>query len=462
MRELSRFFVAVFVLCMSLMATVSHALIPKVSYEYTVGSSVVWVSSQEAACQAYPGYQNPLDTNYVWTYLSTQVFSVTGALCHFRTNHKSSGAVANPDSQVSVLVRSVAPYCPTGTTESGTGCACNAGTDESNGQCVPHTNQCTAKTGQVGILSWTEGYTRTPDEGDRQAVGPIMSPPSNGEVCDSGCAVSLQTSGPGVQPYVSQFPTANGLYRRSVDYPSLGLGKECTAGAADAGAKKDTPPPDCPGSVGDLGNGKPVCVGTAAKPVTPTPLGAAPGASPIAGNPPAGAKPPSGEGSGTGSAGRTPTTGNGTATGGPAGAATGGKGGGAGGTAATGAGGTGQGEMPTPCGAPGQAICAVKVDETGVAPNAGTTFDASKTAVDQSAADTLQKINQARDRTDGPSWSFTFALPIGCSPYPVGFAGVTLNVCQYQGTIHDLLSMVWAAVTAFTIIGMVGRTIRGT
>lgn len=104
----------------------------------------------------------------------------------------------------------------------------------------------------------------------------------------------------------------------------------------------------------------------------------------------------------------------------------------------------------------------MKIDETGVPAGAGTSYDSASKAINDSATDTETKINAARDRTDGPAWSFTFALPSGCSPYPVGFGSVVLDVCQYQGTIHDLLSMVWSAVTAFTIIGMVGRTIRGT
>ena len=465
----STFFRRFAVSCALLLAVASsHALVPlapqyKGLWPWQGTADYVYGSSADAVCAAMlPGFvaQYPAPMTAHRTAVDTAPTLTSSGVCGGYATYP----VAEARRAGGGLYMEPGDSCPVNSTPVTGGCQCKSGFDESNGQCVPHTNQCTGKTGQVGILSWTEGYTRTPDEGDRQAVGPIMSPPPSGEVCDSGCSVSIQTSGPGVQPYVSQSPTSNGLYRRSVDYPSLGLGKECTAGTADAGAKKDAPPPECPGAVGDLGNGKPVCVGTAAKPITPTPLGAAPGAVPIAGNPPAGAKPPTGEGSGTGSAGRTPTTGSGTATGGPAAAAAGGKGGGAGGTA-TGTGATTNGEgkeEKDPCGAPGQAVCNVKVDETGTPAGAGTTFDSSKASLDQSAADTLQKINAARDRTDGPSWSFTFALPTGCAPYPVGFGGVVLNVCQYQGTIHDLLSMVWAAVTAFTIIGMVGRTIRGT
>lgn len=448
----------VFAVLALLVCGVVNASFPPSTVEYSYPSVGVWSTSAAAACQSGVA----LEQSSAGSQYTVSFVNVTGTApnfsCVMRYTLKSDGSSSTANRQLNS--RSAAASCPANATLANGSCSCNPGYDESGGQCVPHVNQCTSKTGQVGILNWTEGYTRTPDEGDRQAVGPVMTPPSNGQVCDGGCTVSLQLGGPGVQPMVSQSPTANGLYRRSVDYPSMNLGSECTMGTADTGAKKDAPPPDCPGSVGEIG-GKTVCVGTAAKPVTTAPLGQPP-APAVAGNPAAGPKPASGEGSGTGSAGRTPSTGNGTATGGPSGAAVGGKGGGAGGTASSTAGGTGTGETPTPCGAPGQAICAVKVDETGTPSNAGTTFDAAKEAVENSGNQTIEKINQARDRTDGPAWSFTFALPTGCSPYPVGFANVVLNVCQYQGTIHDLLSMVWAAVTAFTIIGMVGRTIRGT
>ena len=442
MRLAFRLFFAMLVLVLS---SHVHALVPVGTGYKWPGDDITAYPTIEAACKAWiASAPNAATYNYS---------GHDGLMC--QVVPKAGGAVSSWGA-----VTQVTGVCPANSTAVSGGCQCNTNYDESGGQCVPHVNQCTAKTGVVGVTNWTQGYSRTPDEGDVYGVGPVYPPPAGGNVCDGGCLVSLQTSGPGVSFYVSQTPTPNGLYRRSVDYPNIGLGTECTAGAADAGAQKTTAAPPCPGTVGEV-NGKTVCVGTAAQPVTTAPIDR-PSVPPVAGNPAAGAKPASGEGAGTGSTGRTPSAGNGTATGGPAGAAVGGKGGGAGGTASSTAGGTGEGETPDPCGAPGQPMCNVKVDETGTAANAGTTFDAAKEAVENSGNQTIEKINQARDRTDGPAWSFTFALPTGCSPYPVGFGEVVLNVCQYQGTIHDLLSMVWAAVTAFTIIGMVGRTIRGT
>lgn len=349
--------------------------------------------------------------------------------------------------------------CPANSTGSSS-CVCNTGFDEAGGNsCVAHANACTGKTGQVGVINWTEGYTRTGDEGDRGAVGPLTLVPSSGNVCSEGCNVSLQISGPGVQFYSSQQSNSQGLYRRSVDYPSLNMGTECTSSVADVGVKPDTPSPDCPGSVGDL-NGRTVCVGTAAKPVTTVPLGA-PSSPPIAGNPAAGPKPATGDGSGTGSDGRTPGAGSGGAGGGGTAAGVGGKGGGAGGTAS----GTGTraapaaGEQQAACGAPGEPVCAVKVDERGVPASAGASFDTANTSLD-TAKDAAKAGIDAADSMQTPSWSFSFQLPTGCTPYNVNIKNFVLNPCQYQSTIHDLMSMIWAAVTAFCIIGMVGRTIR--
>lgn len=413
--------------------------------------------SPDAACAAGTPPANSLGPS------SPTRVSDTEYACKWLVPFNGGTAVAGSDT----ARRTGSQACPANSTAVTGGCQCNTNYDESNGQCVPHTNQCTAKTGQVGILSWTEGYTRTPDEGDRQAVGPVMSPPPSGEVCDSGCSVSLQTSGPGVQPYVSQYPTANGLYRRSVDYPSLGLGKECTAGAADAGAKKDAPAPDCPGSVGDLGNGKPVCVGTAAKPITPTPLGGAPGATPIAGNPAAGAKPPSGEGSGTGSAGRTPTTGNGTAAGGPSAAGVGGKGGGAGGTAAgVGTGGSGTGDEPhKPCGGPGEPTCNVKVDETGVPAAAGTSFDSAKAKMDETKTKNDEQLQKAAGTGDKgffePLRSMFWAPPVAaCETFdlPQQVGGLKLDACGVVDGVRNAMALVWAGAGLFLCFGMIKRS----
>jgi len=316
---------------------------------------------------------------------------------------------------------------------------------------------CKAKQGVMGVVNWTEGFTRTPDEGDRAAVGGYNAPPANGQMCQQGCEVSAQIQGPGVQYYVSQQPTAQGLYRRSADFPSIGMGTACTA-SNDAPNSPVAPEPKCTGTLGQVNN-KTVCVSTPAAPVATQGMPEPPSKA-IAGNPSAGPKPTSGSGSGTGSVGRTPDAGTGGNSGGSMAAAVGGKGGDAGGTAT----GTGTvkapatGEQQANCGAPGQPVCAVKVNEEGY-PDGKSAFTTSKDAIDKNATDTKTAINGA-GTMQAPQWSFSFQLPTGCTPYDTGLRGFVLDPCKYQSMIHDLMSMLWAAATVFCIIGMVGRTIR--
>lgn len=444
-------------------AMLASALVPTVTGWYVVRPDLAR-SDKPAACAAYAAYRTAQITNGMSSFVVKPNATYPNH-CYAEQIVTATGARIGDFLEAYVAVNGA---CPANSTAVTGGCQCNANYDESGGQCVPHTNQCTSKTGVVGVLSWTEGYTRTPDEGDRQAVGgPVMTPPASGEVCDGGCVVSLQTSGPGVQPFVSQSPTSNGLYRRSVDYPSLGLGKECTMGAADAGAKKDIPPPPCPGSVGDIGNGKPVCVGTAAKPVTATPLGAAPGAEAIAGNPPAGGKPPSGEGSGTGSAGRTPATGDGGPAGGPAGAATGGKGGGAGGTAAgTGSGGgSSPNDNKDPCGGPGQPVCNVKVDEKGTPSGAGETYTPAKQKMDETKTKNDEQLTKAAGNADKgffePVRSMFWSPPIAaCETFvlPQQVGGLSLDACGVVDGVRNAMAIVWAGAGLFLCFGMIKRS----
>lgn len=315
----------------------------------------------------------------------------------------------------------------------------------------PVVDTCTPKAGQSTTVNFTEGYTRTTEEGDRAGVGPINTPPADGIVCSAGCKVAAQTSGPGVQPYVSLTPTAQGLYRRSLDLPAQHLGQSCSAGAGgaagnDASVSPVAASPTCPGFVGEV-NGKTGCYGTAAKPVIPTTIPRSADKPPVPGNPAAGSKPATGEGSGSTGAGRTPAAGDGGNAGGPASAAVGPKG-----TVSKPV----EGEEQAACGAPGQPKC--QIDETGTPTGTGE-FDSGKTALDTNKDSVKTAIDGAAN-IQVPAWTFSFALPTGCTAYNTGIKGFVMNPCQYQSTIHDLMSMVWAAVTAFCIIGMVGRTIR--
>lgn len=56
-----------------------------------------------------------------------------------------------------------------------------------------------------------------------------------------------------------------------------------------------------------------------------------------------------------------------------------------------------------------------------------------------------------------PEINWSFSLPSGCSPIPVPFGrfGFTeVNICPWQGMIHDIMSMLWAAAGLFGAIGI--------
>lgn len=109
------------------------------------------------------------------------------------------------------------------------------------------------------------------------------------------------------------------------------------------------------------------------------------------------------------------------------------------------------------CGLPTTPKCSI--DETGTPTGPAETFTQPKSDIDAAKSAAESAIGNAAS-ISAPVWSFTFQLPTGCAPYVTGLRGVVLNVCQYQSTMHSLLSAIWAAATVFAMIGMVGRTIR--
>lgn len=461
------------VLLLFCLCTHAYALIPVVNSEPFVWrgdvSKQVFGSEPGAACASEIALRHP-----TYSFQSVVLASWQSGECMGKT---STGPVIHVDDISAVCVRGslntetrvcdIPPQCPANSTQVSGGCQCNSGFDQSGSQCVPHVDQCSGQTGKTGVLNWTEGYTRTPDEGDRKAVGTVYSPPSSGNVCLGSCSVSLQTSGPGVQPLVSQAPTSQGLYRRSVDYPYVALGTSCNPGVADVGADKNATPPDCPGTVGEY-SGHPVCVGTAAKPVIASGMPQAPGSTPIAGNPTAGDKPATGEGSGSGSAGRTPSSGDGTAKGGPADAGKGGKGGEAGGTAD----GTGvspkrtDDKQPDPCGAPSQPECSVRVNEKGTPDGAGTTFDVAKGKMDETKGKNDDQLQRAAGTSDKgflePVRSMFWAPPIAaCEPVelPSRMQGLKVDACGVVDGGRSIMAFLWAAGGLFLCLGMIKRSI---
>lgn len=56
-----------------------------------------------------------------------------------------------------------------------------------------------------------------------------------------------------------------------------------------------------------------------------------------------------------------------------------------------------------------------------------------------------------------PNINWSFSLPSGCGPIPVPFGKYgfsEVNICPWQGMIHDLMSMLWAAAGLFGAIGI--------
>lgn len=279
--------------------------------------------------------------------------------------------------------------CPANSTLSGSSCVCNSGYVPSGSSCVSQPS-CPDAVGSLRVVNVTEGWARSSDANADDLVSTSGSPPSSlddgkclGEVSDvKSC-------------WRSQVPAANGLYRVSCDYVIKVAGDGSGTPATDANPL--TPPPACPGFVGEV-NGVTVCVGTSTQPVNgtnPSPGGESPG------NPAAGPKPTTGEGSGSDGAGRTPSSGNGGNAGGPGAAAT--------------PPASPTVEIEAQCGVAGKPACSVTVDESGV-PTGTNAFSTPQQALDTFALERQQGIEGAGDKTSLP-WIWGFNLPSGtCAP----------------------------------------------
>lgn len=252
----------------------------------------------------------------------------------------------------------------------------------------------------------------------------------------------------------SQAPTSSGLYRGSMDMQVTKTATQCSTD--DAGVSQAQPAgPSCPGSTMKVGE-RTVCAGTAAAPVDADQSAGVPGGSPgNKGNPPAGDAGSGGTGSG-----RVPAVGVGGPAGGPVGSTGGGIGTGVDangnptGTTNT----PGEGTEQAACGAPGQPRCAI--DETGTPRSAAGIFDPATAAADAAKTQIDTKITEAK-ALQAPGWTWTFTLPTACSAIELPAFGMSIDVCQWQGLIHDILALCWIGATIWCCIGMVGRTLQG-
>lgn len=333
------------------------------------------------------------------------------------------------------------------------------------GPCAPPPDTCGLAPGSKIKQNFSEGWARSSDINKVDYVGKVNLPffVGGGEDgtqlaihCIDKCKARASKV---IDRYRAKTPGPNGLYRLSGDYEFDVIGTSASGATGDTcstanntqsfndAVSPNTVPLPCPGTVGEV-NGKSVCIpGTSPSTSIPPPSGEPPPGTEQSGNPRAGDIPTTGEGSGSGGAGRTPTAGNGTAAGGPSGAAS--SGGGSTGTTPKPA----DGEEQAACGAPGQPPC--KIDETGT-PTQGN-FSEAENALNQAKTDAIAEINKTRT---GQGFTWTFQLPTGCQPLQLpAFAGMidSIDICQFQPMIHDLLSMMWIAATIFALWGMASR-----
>lgn len=118
--------------------------------------------------------------------------------------------------------------------------------------------------------------------------------------------------------------------------------------------------------------------------------------------------------------------------------------------------GDGDSDQPGNCGAPGQPVCAVKVDEKGTpaASLGSSAFDGVNQAMAETGVEEIELFRFVRESEVLLPYSWTFQLPTGCSPYPMQGFGLTIDICEFQPTIHDLMSLLWAAAGIFGLISI--------
>lgn len=312
---------------------------------------------------------------------------------------------------------------------------------------------CKVRQGQDFTLNWSVGYTRSPnidEDPNWKLVGPPIKPPSDGLVCDpvTSCKVALVLVP--TKTWQSLSPTAQGLYRLSVDFDAQHMGESCTPTPAEnAAAHPAADKPTCPGFVGEV-NGVPGCYGTASNP-TASDVPETKPKPPEAGNPPAGKKPDSGEGSGTGGAGRTPSTGDGGPAGGPA--------------AAAGSGTKPDGTTPKPddgkeqanCGAPGQPKCGI--DEGGTPSK----FDGDKAALDKWKTDMDANRATIKDADGGffDAYNVFFAAPpfVPCEPIELPNDVLLTRQCDVVDGTRSVMAYIWALAALWICLGWIREAI---
>lgn len=110
------------------------------------------------------------------------------------------------------------------------------------------------------------------------------------------------------------------------------------------------------------------------------------------------------------------------------------------------------------CGLPWTPAC--KMDET------GTPQPVATDVYGDPGGPTMEPLNTIIGEPPAPEveWSWTFELPAGCTPFPLpAFAPYmdALDVCQFQPTIHDLVSLMWVGATFWALIALISGAFKG-
>lgn len=379
----------------------------------------LWRGSLEAACvdadQFYgpPGNNSRPSTWLTFSWHRVQCVVGAGGYIGYREGTAAKGEPAGGNSGVHRITGRIdqRSWCPA------------TDTAPVNGQCE---DVCEA--GQTKVDTWISGW------GPLGAESANIDNPWPPLVCDGGCIYARQ--GIVDESCSGTDDTANGRQEFTCQVNLESTGTECS------GAEPSGPPTEPDGDPTDPGDG------------------GGPGDGDGGGDPGDGDGDGDGDGSGDGD-GDGDGDGSGTGDGQcPTGQTPDGNGNCVSTGGGTGGNGEGEGEDGGgECGIPGKPPCAVKVDETGVG-DGSSVFNGLNTQVDNLPNNAAFKgaIENIRDRSDlSPQWTWTFQLPTGCTPFQLGGYNISIDVCQWQGMIHDIMSMIWAAATVWFLIALFMR-----
>lgn len=289
----------------------------------------------------------------------------------------------------------------------------------------------TCDAGQKSTHTFFKGWN-TASGGDLDTEVPGSSPDTN-YTCDGSCEVIMVDV---TSCDTNTEPSSNGYYKQSCSYEFETTGNTCTQ--SNLPASPDNAPPLPPG--------------------VPDPNPNPDGGDPTGNNNPEntgdnGTDPsdPTGEGTGSGGTGSNKDPDACSAAQIAAGTCTGSSGGGGA------APGDRTSDDPATCGGPGQPLCQVDINETGT-PDGDAQRDLMEShgdkitdlVKDDGTYWTGVKKYLQKSASELVSLNWSFALPTGCTPFNMGSGyGFSIDMCQYQSVIHDLMSLVWVMATVF-------------